>query len=95
MNTDTQKIAARFTDTVNRAPGVKLWLLRPLLTLLATNPGLRRAGSNVHGPAAARRAAGRGCCALSAADFAPCSRIHATRAGWRARSAASGAVSSS
>lgn len=36
MDTDTQKIAARFTDTVNRAPGVKLWLLRPLLTLLAT-----------------------------------------------------------
>ncbi|EGX54845.1 alkylmercury lyase [Streptomyces zinciresistens K42] len=36
MNTDTQNLAARFTDTVNRAPGVKLWLLRPLLTLLAT-----------------------------------------------------------
>ncbi|MBC9723784.1 organomercurial lyase MerB [Streptomyces sp. TRM68367] len=36
MDTDTQKIATRFTDTVNRAPGVKLWLLRPLLTLLAT-----------------------------------------------------------
>lgn len=35
MDTDTQKITARFTDTVNRAPGVKLWLLRPLLTLLA------------------------------------------------------------
>nr|WP_302170025.1 organomercurial lyase MerB [Streptomyces sp. TBY4] len=28
-------MAARFTDTVNRAPGVKLWLLHPLLTLLA------------------------------------------------------------
>ncbi|MDI3389128.1 organomercurial lyase MerB [Streptomyces sp. B-S-A8] len=36
MDTDTQKLATRFTDTVNRAPGVKLWLLRPLLTLLAT-----------------------------------------------------------
>ncbi|MEU9426253.1 organomercurial lyase MerB [Streptomyces sp. NPDC048342] len=35
MDTDTQKLATRFTDTVNRAPGVKLWLLRPLLTLLA------------------------------------------------------------
>nr|WP_283113607.1 organomercurial lyase MerB [Streptomyces halobius] len=29
-------MADRFTDTVNRAPGVKLRLLRPLLTLLAT-----------------------------------------------------------
>ncbi|EHY87499.1 organomercurial lyase MerB [Saccharomonospora azurea] len=36
MDTDTQTLANRFTDTVNRAPGVKLWLLRPLLTLLAT-----------------------------------------------------------
>ncbi|WP_151482142.1 organomercurial lyase MerB [Streptomyces albicerus] len=36
MDTDTQEMAARFTETVNRAPGVKLWLLRPLLTLLAT-----------------------------------------------------------
>lgn len=36
MDTDTQQIAARFTDTVNRAPGANIWLLRPLLTLLAT-----------------------------------------------------------
>jgi alkylmercury lyase len=36
MGTDIQNLAARFTDTVDRAPGVKLWLLRPLLTLLAT-----------------------------------------------------------
>lgn len=37
MNTETQKIAARLADTVDRAPGVKLWLLRPLFTLLATS----------------------------------------------------------
>ncbi|AXK34374.1 organomercurial lyase MerB [Streptomyces armeniacus] len=36
MNTDTEELATRFSDTVNRAPGVKLWLLRPLLRLLAT-----------------------------------------------------------
>ena len=35
MDTDTQQLAARFTETVNHAPGVKLWLLRPLLALLA------------------------------------------------------------
>ncbi|WP_435057746.1 organomercurial lyase MerB [Streptomyces sp. bgisy060] len=36
MDTETQKIAARLTDTVDSTPGVKVWLLRPLLTLLAT-----------------------------------------------------------
>ncbi|GHE39264.1 hypothetical protein ABZ508_32165 [Streptomyces lavendulocolor] len=56
MDTDTRTLAARFTDTVNRAPGVKLWLLRPLLTLLATGEPVTLDQLAAQARATARRA---------------------------------------
>lgn len=35
MDTDTRQFATRFTDALSNAPGVQLWLLGPLLALLA------------------------------------------------------------
>lgn len=35
METETQQLGARLTDSLARSPGVRLWLLRPLFTLLA------------------------------------------------------------
>lgn len=35
MDTDIQQFATRFNDSLSAAPGAQLWLLRPLLTLLA------------------------------------------------------------
>ncbi|UGY91266.1 organomercurial lyase MerB [Streptomyces gobiensis] len=35
MDADTQRFAARLTDSLTSAPGLQMWLVRPLLTLLA------------------------------------------------------------
>ncbi|MFG2523532.1 organomercurial lyase MerB [Streptomyces sp. NPDC048527] len=35
MDTDTQQFATRFVDSLTSAPGLRMWLVRPLQTLLA------------------------------------------------------------
>ncbi|MFH9071387.1 organomercurial lyase MerB [Streptomyces alboflavus] len=36
MDTDTQKFATRFTEALSNAPGLRMWLVRPLQTLLSS-----------------------------------------------------------